>query len=111
MNHSYILFLGCLLLMGCQNTAGNAGRVQSYNFVPVEAQWIRDGDPIEFENVLWHPADEIESLLDTEMYLLGEYRGIQFFAEKTDVRPFNRLYTKFDRNKFRFFEKSKKIND
>lgn len=93
--------------MGCGNTTGNVGRMQNYAIANVEAAWIRKGEPIEFEKNQWYPADDIESLTDIEMYLLGEYRGVQFFVEKMDVRPYNRLYTKFGRNKFRFFEKKK----
>ena len=74
----------------------------------MEAEWIRNGEPIEFEDELWYPADSIEIFLDSEVSLIGEYQGVQFFIDKVDVRPFERLYTKFGRNKFRFFEKEKK---
>jgi len=49
--------------------------------------------------------DNIEILLDKEMIILEEYRGIQFFVDRTDVRPLNRLYTKFSENKFRTYQK------
>jgi hypothetical protein len=71
----------------------------------LEAQWIRDGEPIEFENEVWFPADGVEIFQDAEMFLAGEYKGVQFFLDRMDIRPYQRLYTKFDRNKFRFFEK------
>lgn len=96
---------GLLWVAGCAKPAGNVGNVQSYSAAAVEAQWIRDGEPIEFEGQMWYPADGVESLLDSEVYLLGEQRGAQFFADKTDVRPYNRLYTKFGKNQFRYFEK------
>ena len=101
----YLAFLfGCNSIVGA---GGNVGQVQSYPAISVEAQWIRNGDPIEFENELWYPQDGVETLLDSEVYLLGEYKGVQFFAEKVDVRPWERLYTKFGRNKFRYYEKHK----
>lgn len=104
----FLLAGGLLFLLpaaGCQSTGGNVGRVQSYPLASVEAAWIRNGEPIEFEGRLWYPADGVENFLDSEVYLLGEYRGVQFFADKVDIRPYERLYTKFGRNKFRFFEK------
>lgn len=97
--------LSLSFLMGCQSTTGNVGDVHSYPMTSIEAQWIRDGGPIKFEDELWYPADDTEIFLDPEMNLLGEYQGVQFFNDKTDVRPYGRLYTKFGRNKFRFFEK------
>jgi hypothetical protein len=89
---------------GCQSTGGNDGHVHSYSMASVEAQWIRDGEPIEFEDELWYPADDVENFIDSEMNLVGEYLDVQFFTDKVDVRPYRRLYTKFGRNKFRFFE-------
>ena len=102
------LFLSSLLfLSGCQTSSsqGNIGNVQSYAIPTVEAEWIRNGQPIVFTGELWYPADDVESLLDVEVTPLGEYKGVQFFIEKTDVRPYDRLYTKLGRNKFRYFEK------
>jgi len=96
-----------LILIGCNASRGNYGQVQSYKIYSMEADWIRNGDPIEFEGDLWYPADGTENLQDTEVYLIGEYKGVQYFVEKTDVRPYKRLYTKFDKNKFRYFLKRK----
>jgi hypothetical protein len=94
-----------LYLIGCRTTQGNVGRLQSYSFMVIEAQWIRNGEPIEFEGALWYPRDGIESLMDSEVYMLGDYRGVQYFVDSLDVRPYDRLYTKFGKNKFRYFEK------
>jgi len=33
----------------------------------------------------------------------GEYRGVSFFVEKIDVRPYDKIFTKFGRNKFRVY--------
>jgi len=101
----YLWIIGVSFFVGCQASPGNVGQLQSYAVSSVEADWIRNGEPIVFEKEEWYPADGVESLQDVEMQILGEYRGVQFFVEKTDVRPYNRLYTKFGRNKFRFFEK------
>lgn len=113
MNKYGILFgisLMILVAVGCQSTGGNIGHVHSFPLTAMEAEWIRNGEPIEFEEELWYPADNVESFLDSEMNLVGEYQGVQFFIDKVDVRPYDRLYTKFSRNKFRFFEK-RKAND
>lgn len=92
-----------LSFSGCATQAGNTGNVVGFSTPAVEAQWIRDGEPIEFEGHLWYPADGIETLLDSEVYLVGEYRDVQVFVDKIDVRPYDRLYTKFGKNKFRYF--------
>ncbi len=90
---------------GCTRRSGNIGNLQSYGFQAAEADWIRNGEPIEFEEGYWYPADDIEVLIDAEVYVVGEFRGVQIFVDKLDVRPYRRLYTKFGRNKFRFYEK------
>ncbi len=102
-----IFFVIALLLIcaGCHSSAGNIGQLQSFEVPSMEAEWIRQGEPIEFEGDLWYPQDGTESLIDSEVYLMGEIRGVQFFTDKEDVRPFERLYTKFGRNKYRYFEK------
>lgn len=104
--YSYlVMFL--LVLSGCVTSLE---RKEIYPLPVIEAEWIRNGQPLEFEKTLWHPVDIVENLLDDEVYLLGEYRGTQFFAEKADVRPYQRMYTKFGKHKFRVFEK-KSLND
>ena len=101
------LVFGLLFFSGCQTSTGNVGQVQSYVLAQAEADWIRNGEPIKFENELWYPQDGVESLLDLEVSSVGVYQGVQFFVDKTDVRPYNRLYTKFGRNLFRYYEKEK----
>lgn len=98
-----------VMVLGCQSPrSGNVGNMQTFSAPTAEALWIRQGEPISFEGDLWAPADGIEGLQDNEMYLLGKYREVFYFVEKVDVRPYNRLYTKFGRNQFRYFEKIKK---
>jgi len=103
-------FLVCALFLvifgtGCKTTQNDFGKKKSFPAGLQEAEWIRNGDPIKFENELWYPVDGVESFLDSEMRFAGEYQGIPFFTDKVDIRPYERLYTKFDRNKFRFFKK------
>ena len=101
------LLCGVLLAAsGCANgVQGNVGNMAVYPVPTVEAQWIRDGEPIEFEGELWYPMDMVDILLDSEVVPVADYRQVQVFIERIDVRPYHRLYTKFGRNKFRIFTK------
>ena len=105
------LLIGCVLgvisTVGCSDTRSFVRHDIPYAFPEVEPQWIRDGEPIIFENESWYPKDDIDIFLDKEVYLLGEYKGVQFFIDKADVRPFHRLYTKFLENKFRAYKKDR----
>jgi len=99
--------LGVFLLCtgGCTRRSGNAGLVQHFSYNNTEAAWIRNGEPIEYEGESWYPADDTETLMDSEVYIIGEYRGVQYFVDRVDVRPYDRLYTKFGHYKFRYFER------
>ncbi len=103
----FFCLIGCLVvgLWGCSHAKGNIGKMSIFRVPEKEAEWIRAGEPIAFEEELWYPQDAIEVLLDQEVYLVGEYKGVQFFVEKADVRPYKALFTKFDRNKFRVYRK------
>ena len=97
---AFAIFLG-----GCASfSSGNGGQVQSFPAPSVEAVWIRDGQPIEFDGYKWYPVNDYEILTDSEVYQIGEYKGVQFFVEKISSKPYERIYTKFDKNKFRYFE-------
>jgi hypothetical protein len=101
----------CVLLLFLFWGAGCATSSEikpGYSDAGLEAQWIRDGQPLEFENEWWYPTDFMETFLTDEVYPLGEYKGVQFFADKADVRPYQRLYTRFSRLKYRVFEKANK---
>lgn len=104
-----LLIVFCLIIFvaGCASPGGKDHSWITPN-TPVEPDWIRNGEPVEFEGELWYPADSIENLLNSEVYQVGEYRGIQIFVDYTDVKPYDRLYTKFSKNKFRFFERRHK---
>ena len=99
----YIFLTGCSIHR--DGGSGNEGQLQSFGFHMVEPAWIRNGEPIEFEGEMWFPQDGVDSLLDSEVIYLGEYRNVQYFIDKVDVRPYERLYTKFAKNKFRYFER------
>ena len=97
-----MLFLFASLVSGCLTTSpGNSGNVQSYSFPTVEPQWIRNGEPLEFKGEKWYPQDGTESFLDSEVSPLGERDGVYLYVDKLDVKPYNRIYTKFGKNKFR----------
>jgi hypothetical protein len=93
------------MLVGCATEYGVSSKLRAKNFSypEEEAQWIRDGQPIEFEGQKWFPSDNMENFMDSEVYLMGVYNGAEFFVEKLDVKPYNQVYTKFGRNKFRVF--------
>ena len=96
-----------LALTGCVSSTGNVGNMPKYGVPVAEAEWIREGEPLEYDGQKWYPRDDIDVLTDAEVVLAGEYRGVQFFTSRVDVRPYSRLYTKFGRNKFRIFLRQK----
>ncbi len=89
---------------GCISSPVHDSTMMVYKVVSPEPPWIRNGEPIEFEGDLWYPRDTIDVLVDSEVLPLGEYRDVSFYLQKIDVRPYERIYTKFDANKFRVFE-------
>ena len=101
----YIFFLYTgIFLMGCQSVDIAKDQPQSL-YLPTEAEWIRNGEPIEFEGAQWFPEDNIENILDSELYRVAEYKGVFVFIEAVDVKPYDKLYTRFARNKYRSFAK------
>ncbi len=107
-NGAYLGLLIAALLgaAGCSHgNSGNKGQIQSYPAPSIEAAWIRNGEPILYDKKQWYPKRDIEILLDLEVFQIGEYKGVQIFIEKTDIKPYRRLYTKFAKNKYRYFER------
>lgn len=103
---SFIFLIVCIVCIGCATTGiQNRGMMPTYEYTNLEADWIRNGEPIDFEGELWYPQDGIEGLTDSEVLVVGEYRELKVFVDKVDVRPYERLYTKFGVNKYRYFEK------
>ena len=97
-----------LTFIGCATGQVPKDRPRTYAYPEVEAEWILNGEPIEFENERWYPADSAENLLDEEVTPVGIWKGVEFFTGRLDVRPYIRLYTKFDKNKFRIYEKNRR---
>lgn len=95
---------GLCVCGGCGSSMGNEGNVMMYRITSPEPEWIRNGEPIQFEDEFWYPRDTIDILRDSEVLFVGEFRGVAFYIQTADIRPFNRLYTKFGPNKFRVFE-------
>ena len=93
------IFLGCTL-----NKNNGLSNIGLYAFPSEEPNWIKNGEPIIFEGRSWFPQDQVDILLDEEVLPLGDYQDVKFFAAKVDVRPYERLYTKFGPNKYRVFE-------
>ena len=43
---------------GCTRmSSDNNGQLQSYPFAAIEAVWIRNGEPIEFDGQKWYPVN------------------------------------------------------
>jgi hypothetical protein len=100
----YLALLG-FCLIGCGHLSSqNAGNVQSYPAPSIEASWIREGKPIQYDGKQWYPVNDIEVLTDAEVYQIGEYQEVLFFVDKVDTKPYKRIYTKFSKNKYRYFE-------
>jgi hypothetical protein len=106
--HEFVVGVGVMLLVsGCALLGGrSAEKSLTSSYALTEPEWIRDGQPIEFEGALWYPTDNVEGLLDSEVYQAGEHKGVAFFIDKMDVKPFDRLYTRFAKNRYRAFEKN-----
>ena len=101
-----LMFMLTGSLTGCSTLgSGNNGQVQSYPSPVIEAAWIRNGEAIEYGGYRWYPVNDYEILQDTEVYQVAEYKGVQVFVEKIATKPYARIYTKFDKNKFRYFER------
>ncbi|MCB9772426.1 MAG: hypothetical protein H6754_07750 [Candidatus Omnitrophica bacterium] len=105
-----IMFVVGTVSLGCSSTSENEGSFTMYKFKTPESEWIRNGEPIEFEGELWYPRDSVDILTDSEVTPLGVYRDVPYYLQTIDVRPYDRLYTKFGKNKFRLFE-TKNQND
>jgi hypothetical protein len=110
MQNKHMVVVAGLWLMvfgggGCATSPDNNGQIQSYPVAAIEAGWIRNGEPIEFDGHKWYPVNDYEVLQDSEVYQISEYKGVQVFVEKIATKPYGRLYTKFDKNKFRYFER------
>ena len=103
----FFLLATAVIFSSCSHAKGNVGRMQSFSYAEIEASWIRNGEPIEYDNKQWHPLDDVEALQDFEVLWVGRYQNVDFYVAKLDVKPYNRLYTKFGANQYRPFEVNK----
>ncbi|MBF0569965.1 MAG: hypothetical protein HQL18_04250, partial [Candidatus Omnitrophica bacterium] len=61
--------------VGCQMAQEREDQAQATSAPLSEPEWLRNGEPIEFEGELWYPTDEVERLLDLEVFQAAEARG------------------------------------
>ncbi|PIW60519.1 MAG: hypothetical protein COW13_03740 [Candidatus Omnitrophica bacterium CG12_big_fil_rev_8_21_14_0_65_50_5] len=101
----------CLIVSGCLPTSKSVDVPQIYKTPAEEAQWIRKGEPLIYQDHKWYPSDATENFMDTEVIKLGEYQDAAFFASKEDVEPYDRLYTKFSRNRYRYYKLKSESDD
>lgn len=104
-------FLGLLafiaLVAGC-TASGNKGQVATSVNLLGEPAWIVEGHPVEFEGEQWFPQDGVDTFLDSEIRQVTTHKNIPVYVDKVDIRPYDRLYTKFDKYRYRYFEKISK---
>lgn len=98
---SCILFV--LLVFMAVGCAGGQAVGRRADYAIKEADWVREGKPVIYENKNWYPSEYIENHLDNEMERIGEFQEVPFYVERRQIKPFNRLYTKFDYHKYRLF--------
>lgn len=99
-----VLFLA-VALSGC--IAGSAGR-RNIDYAIKEAGWIKEGKPIIHDDKSWYATEYIENHLDNEMEYVGEFQSVPFYVERRQIKPYNRIYTKFDYHKYRVFLEKKR---
>ena len=104
---TFSLLFFILALFGC--AAGSSGRISS-DYAIKDADWIREGRPIIYEDKSWFPTEHIENHLDREMEYLGEFQQVPFYVERRQIKPYNRIYTKFGYHKYRLFLKKKEYD-
>lgn len=104
---SYMAVMALVLMMGL--TGCHSVRSRSNDALNaaqwVEPAWVRNAEPVEFEGQSWFPTDNVENLLEYEVYQAGVYRDRPFFIDRQDVRPFERIYIRFAPDKYRACEK------
>ncbi len=94
------LMLCAIIFTGC--ATGSWSR-RSKDYAIKEADWVREGKPIIYESKSWYPTEYIENHLDKEMEYIGEFQQLPFYVELRQIKPYNRVYTKFNYHKYRLF--------
>lgn len=98
----FILLFFISSLLGC--VAGSSSRRYG-DYAMKEADWIKEGRPLINKNNKWYPTEYIENHLDSEMEYVGEFQQVSFYVERRQIKPYNRIYTKFEYHKYRRFTK------
>ena len=106
MRYFVLLCAAVLFLAGTGCGLSPKTGVEDVGYPLMEPEWIRNGETVEFDNEMWYPTREVENLLEYEVYPLVELKGVQFYIERTDIKPFQRLYTYFAKDRYRAFEKN-----
>ncbi|MBU2540347.1 MAG: hypothetical protein KJ593_00425 [Candidatus Omnitrophica bacterium] len=104
MTNRIFILIGLMLLViiftGC--ASGSWARIRG-DYAIKEADWIREGSPIIYESKSLYPTEHVENHLDREMEYVGEFQQVPFYVELRQIKPYNRLYTKFNYHKYRLF--------
>lgn len=104
-NKKVFVLLGLVFIAaGC---AANSQFSPGKDYAAKEAAWIKDGKPILYDNKSWYPTEFIENHLDKEMEYIDSFQKVPFYVERRQIRPYDRLYTKFDYHKYRMFLEKK----
>ncbi len=99
-----VLLLGIFTAAGCFLPSRALDQHANMPAISLEPEWIRNGEPLEIEKTIWYPTDEVERLMEDEMVQIGVFRNVAVFIERVDVKPYARVYTRFDRSRYRSFE-------
>lgn len=96
-----------LLVLGAAGCATNQSGAFNKDFSTREAGWVKEGKPIIFGSSSWYPTEYIENHLDAEMEYVDQFQNVPFYVERRQIKPFDRIYTKFDYHKYRLFLEKK----
>ncbi len=100
----YGMILVILVSAGCMRPPQSVNTLAEASLPLTEPVWVHNGEPIEMEGGVWFPTREVERFMDSEMFLIGKIRDTNVYVERTDVKPYARLYTRFDQGRYRAFE-------
>lgn len=99
-----MVMLAIVACAGCSLPSRALDNNVNASATAAEPGWIRNGEPIDFEKAFWYPTDEVERLMDNEVFQVGQYRDTAVFVERVDVKPYARVYTRFGKGRYRAFE-------
>ena len=99
-----VVFLLVFAGAGCSLPSRSLDSNVNASTAITEPEWIRNGEPVEIEQASWYPTDEVERLMDNEVFQIGKYKDVPVFIERVDVKPYARVYTRFEKGRYRAFE-------